>query len=142
MESKSNSFLLQHAARRAAQDRFFFSNSLVEFRNVRGMAEDQLAEFLGCRPIVLLKLALCRRPDPESPNFRSDMERIASVFKIRPERLVQLIREVDTMKALTKISQAKQRVPEGLLAAARDVDEDDSGHGDIVNPSENEKEPE
>ena len=46
------------------------------------------------------------------------------------------------MKALTKISQAEQRVPEGLLAAARDVDEDDSGHRDIVNPSENEEEPE
>ena len=142
MESKSNLFLLQHAARRAVHDCFFFSESLVEFRNVRGMAEDQLAEFLGCSPSVLLKLALCRRPDPESPKFRSDMERIASVFKIRPERLVQLVREVDTMKALTKVSQAKQGVPEGLLATARDVDEDESGHGDIVNSPENEEEPE
>jgi len=140
MESKSNSFLLQHAARRAAHDCFFFSESLVEFRNIRGMAEDQLVQFLGCSPGVLSKLALCRRPDPESPKFRSDVERIAAVFNMQPGSLVQLIREVDTMKALAKASPAKQEVPEGLLAVARDVDEGESDHGDTVNSLENEEE--
>ncbi len=140
MESNSNSSLLQYAARRAAQDRFFFSEYLIEFRNVRGMAEDQLVQFLGCSPGVLSKLALCRRPDPESPKFRSDVERIAAVFNIRPGPLVRLIREVDTMKALAKASPAKQEVPEGLLAAARDVDGDESGHGDTANSLEDEEE--
>lgn len=140
MESNSNSSLLQYAARRAAQDHFFFSEYLIEFRNVRGMAEDQLVQFLGCSPGVLSKLALCRHPDPESPKFRSDVERIAAVFNMQPGPLVQLIREVDTMKVLAKLSLAKQEVPEGLLAAARDVDGEESGHGDTANSLEDEEE--
>ena len=89
MESNKTSSLLRYAARRAAQNHFFLAEYLSEFNIIRGMTEDELAQFLGCGPRLLPKLALCRRPDPESSKFRSDVERIAISFDIQPGRLLQ-----------------------------------------------------
>jgi hypothetical protein len=139
MESNKSSPLLRYAAKKAAQDRFFFSKYLMEFRIAHGMAEDELAQFLGCSPGILPKLSLCRRPDPETPRFRSDVERIAIAFDIQPRRLAQLIREVDTLKALAKASPMRQEVPEGLLATARDAEDSESDHGDTANSPEDEE---
>ena len=132
MESNKDSFLLRYAARKAAQNSFFLSEYLNEFRIIQGMAEDELARFLGCSPRLLPKLALCRRPDTESPRFRSDVEQIAVAFDVLPSRLVQLIREVDIVKALAKGKPKWQEAPEGLLAVARDDEDSQSEPGDIV----------
>jgi hypothetical protein len=115
--------LLQYAAIKASHNKFFLAESLNEFRISRGMTDDELAKFLGCNPALLSKIALCRRPDPDSSEFRGDIERIATTFSVLPIRLVQVIREVDTLKALAEIKPIKEKAPEGLLAVARD-DED------------------
>jgi hypothetical protein len=140
MESNKTSSLLRYAARRAAQNRFFLAEYLTEFRIFRGIAEDELARFLGCSPGLLPKLALCRRPDSESPRFRSDVERIAVAFDMQPSRLVQLIREVDTLKALAEAKPMKQEALDGLLAVARDAEDSESGYGDAGESSEDEEE--
>jgi len=114
--------LLQYAAKRAVQSRFFLAESLKEFRINRGMTEDDLAKFLGCSPMLLPKLALCRRPDSDSSKFRVDIERIATAFNMQPIRLVQVIREVDSLEALTEVKPIIEEAPEGLLAVARDVE--------------------
>jgi len=136
MESNETSRLLRYAARRAAQNRFFLAEYLNEFNIIRGMTEDELARFLGCSPGLLPKLALCRRPDPDSPRFRSDVEWIAATFDIQPERLARLIREVDTLKALAGARIKRQEVPDGLLAVARDDEDSHSGHRDTDESSE------
>ena len=140
MESNRISSLLRYAAKRVAQNTFFLAEYLTEFRIVRSMTEDELSRFLGCSPRILSKLALCRRPDPESPRFRSDVERIALAFDMQPGRLVQLIREVDALKALAKARPMKQVAPEGLLAVARDVKDNEPDHGDTTEPLEDEEE--
>lgn len=140
MESYRNSSLLQYAARRAAQDRFFFSEYLIEFRIARGIAEDELAQLLGCSPDILPKLSLCRRPDSESPRFRTDVERIAVSFNIQPRCLLQIIREVETLRALVKASPMKQQVPEGLLATARDLEDNESDYRETADSPEDEEE--
>ena len=123
MNSKRTTELLRHAARRASQHPFFLAADLEQFRVHRGIQETDLARFLGCSPEVLPKVALCRRPDPESPRFRSDTHRIANFFDLQTDHLVQLIREVDVLKALREASPAaEQEVARGFLVAARDVE--------------------
>jgi hypothetical protein len=123
MESKNDLFLLQLASRKAAKNRFFLAENLSDFCSYRRMGEDELAKFLGCSSSVLPKLSLCRRPDPESSRFRSDIEQIASVFGIKSIQLAQLIREVEAIKALEKIKPVKQEASEGFLAVARDTED-------------------
>jgi hypothetical protein len=136
MESNETTFLLQHAAKKVAQNRFFLAGYLNEFKIIRGITEEELAQFLGCSPGLLPKLALCRRPDPVSPRFRADVERIAVAFDIRPEHLARLMREVDALTALKDTRPKKQEVPDGLLAAARDDEDSHSAHRDTNEPSE------
>ena len=104
------------------------------------MTDEDLAQFLGCSPMVLPKLSLCRQPNPESPRFRSDAERIAAAFDIQSIRLVQLIREVDSIKALTQTKQLNQETREGLLAVARDDENCQQKPKDINESSGDEQE--
>jgi transcriptional regulator with XRE-family HTH domain len=131
--------LLQYAAKRAVRSRFFLAESLKEFRINRGMTEDDLGAFLGCSPVLLTKLALCRRPDPESPKFRNDIERIATAFNMQPIRLVQVIREVDSLKALTEAKPINEEAPEGLLAVARDIEDKEADDTKPEEPPEEEE---
>lgn len=140
MDNNKTQSLLRYAARKAAKNQFFLAEHLTEFRGIRGMTDDDLARFLGCTPEMLPKLALCRRPDTESPSFRSDVEQIATAFAIQPVRLVQLIREVDTLKTLSEVSLTNQKVPDGLLAVARDDEGIQSGHKEMTDPSDNKEE--
>ena len=130
MESNETPILLRYAAKRAATNRFFLAGYLNEFSSIRGITDEDLAQFLGCKPEHLPKLALCRRPDPDSPSFRSDVEQIATVFNMQPEHLARLIREVDTLKALEEARAKRKEVPDGLLAVARDDEDNKSAHVD------------
>lgn len=131
--------LLRHAARRASQHPFFLAAYLEAFRSQREMQEADLALFLGCAPDMLPKLALCRRPNPETQQFRSDVHHIARAFGIQPERLAQLIREVDALQALRKASPASgQLSTHGLLMAARDLEAESSAREEAENSADEE----
>ena len=100
---------------------FFLAADLLEFCRHRRMNKTELAGFLGCPQSLLSKLALCRRPDPDSERFRKDIKRIAEAFSFEPTRLFQLVREVDALRALKQARRgAEQERTEGLLVAARD----------------------
>jgi len=120
---KKNADLLSHAARRASLHPFFLGRDLYQFRAHRGIDETNLACFLGCLPELLPKVALCRRPDPDSPRFQSDVHRIADAFGLQADRLVQLVREVDVLKTLGEAAPtAEEAESRGLLLAARDLE--------------------
>ena len=123
--------LLRHAARAATRSLFFLAGSLEEFRQNRGIDEAELARFIGCVPELLPKLALCRRPVPESGGFRSDVDRITAAFGLRDGRLVQLLREAESVKALKEADLALGEVTRrGALMAARDAKSEGSASPD------------
>lgn len=130
--------LLRHAASRASRDPFFLAGDLEAFRIRRNMEDRDLARFLNCRSEVLPKLGLCRRPDPDSPTFSSDVDRVADAFRVQADRLVQLIRERDALDAIGRgPSAVKQVAAEGLLMAARDIDQEEPNEsGPTSNPSD------
>lgn len=84
---------------------------------------DGLANRLGVAPATLCRMALCLRP--RSTSFRQDVVAIATRFHADVAALAQVIRFVDTLDAF-----ADQPAAGGLLAAARDVPDDDDLPGE------------
>lgn len=114
---------LRRAASRASENPFFLAGDMEAFRIRRNMEEGDLARFLSCKSEALPKLGLCRRPNPDSVTFRSDVDRLSDAFGVKADRLVQLIRERDALDALGSFPfSVKEGAAEGLLMAARDVD--------------------
>jgi hypothetical protein len=101
------------------------------------MLESDLARFLGCQPEVLPKVGLCRRPDPDSPEFQSDVRRIADALGLQADRLVQLVRETDALNALGKASPSvEQKASQGFLMAARDSEAHESARVEAATESD------
>jgi hypothetical protein len=134
---------LRAAAERAAQRPFFIARDLAEFRTLHGFSENDLAAWLGCAANRLPDLALCRRPAPHGPRFRHDVQKVSQYIGIRPERLAQLLREVDAVDAFRR-SDAASYAPHshGMLLAARDRVEDEASGAAESRSREDEGSPE
>jgi hypothetical protein len=83
---------------------------------------------------MLVRLALCKRPVAESPQFAEQARQIAAYTHIDAAQLAHIVRQVDSLAKLSERPEAPQ--PEetnaktapfyrGLLAAARDRTEAD-----------------
>lgn len=124
MRDTTSDQLACRAAAAAAARPAFLANVLARFRMLEALDDDGLAHWLGLSPVQLCWLGLCRRPRVDQ--FAADVGAIADRFAIEPARLASLIRQVDALAALAEASDQ----PRGLLAAARDRDEADSGPED------------
>ena len=97
------------------------------FRTRRNMQESDLARFLNCEPELLPRLGLCRRPDPDSPAFRTDITKIEKALGIQADRLIQIIREMDALDVFGRGSpESEERIGRGLLMAARDREREET----------------
>jgi hypothetical protein len=125
---------LWRSVQRAAGNVFFLASALEAYRIVNQLDYNALAAHLGCSYEELPRLGLCRRPSTEPTAFRQDVERIASYASVRPDRLAQLLREVNSLQALQQIDVGAPG--QGLLMAARDRDAEAERH-----PKETRKKP-
>jgi hypothetical protein len=73
-------------------DVFFLGYALTGYEAQTGMDEETLAAFLGCPTASLPRLALRGRPDPTSPTFRTDLQRLSDQFGVNVDRLAFLLR--------------------------------------------------
>lgn len=121
---------LDHLARRVGRDPFFLASALAAYAHSERLDDHGLARVLGCPPATLTPLRLCRRPRPEPAAFRADVERIAGHFGLDPAALAQLVRRADALAGLRDTAVGVGRDDAGLLAAARDRDDDESPDGD------------
>jgi len=113
---------MQWAAKRAAEEPQLLGHELREYRTLNNATEDDVAKVLECSRNALTCLALCRRPDLNTPSFRVDVEQIALHCGANAQRLAALLREVDSLRAirLAPIQPHLAAPQAGLLAAARD----------------------
>lgn len=127
MDKLFNDNNFQLAAQWAIQHDFFVAGALSEYQSLKHMDSEQLAAFLGCSQQDLLKLALCRKPNTETPsNFRKDVERIASYAGVDRTCLAQLFREVESLSSLRSAPQnANTTSAQCVLVAARDRTEEE-----------------
>ena len=114
--------IMEWAAKRAADEARLLGHELREYRTLNDATEDDLAAALECSRDALTCLALCRRPDLNAPSFREDVEQIALHCGANAQRLVALLREVDSLRAIRQapIPPHLAAPQPGLLAAARD----------------------
>jgi hypothetical protein len=109
--------LVANAAARAAHRPFYLASAIATFQELRDLDDGGLLQFLNCSMETLNRLRLCRRPDADSSEFRSDVRRIADAFAIDPTSLLCLLRETASVDAM-RGSQADASM--GFLMAARD----------------------
>lgn len=124
--------LMERFAQRLRSDSQFMSYALSLYQEQEGLSAEELAEEIGAMPAILTRLALCKRPDPGSPQFAQQVREIADYTLIDEGQLANLLRQVDAVERLTKRpSQMTHQQAEtelahplsGLLAAARDRDQ-------------------
>ncbi len=112
--------LLRRAAERAGDRPFYLASALLAYARAERLDDAGLAAALGCDPARLPALLLCRRPTGEGAVFRADVEAIATRFGLSAVRLAQVIRRANALVAFQGSAPAQ---PGGLLAAARDRDD-------------------
>ncbi|NJL55486.1 hypothetical protein HC928_10060 [bacterium] len=100
------------------------------YQTTHDLDDTALAALLGCAANDLSRLALCRRPAPESDTFRTDIEHLAQRFQLHTGQLASIIRQIDALQAIQQ--QLEREIgSRGFLQAARDCDEYDL---DLNNP--------
>jgi hypothetical protein len=114
--------ILHWAAKRAADEPWLLAHELREYRELNDATEDDVAAALDCSRGALVCLALCRRPNPNAPSFRADVEQIARHCGVNAHKLAALLREVDSLRTIREVPVPPHvaATQSGLLAAARD----------------------
>lgn len=111
---------LNHLAARVAEDPLFLANPLAEFARSRSLDDPGLAAALGCDPMRLARLRLCRAPRPDPDGFRADVAAVASRYGIDPAVLANAVR---LGQSVSRLRGARATAGEpGFLLAARDDD--------------------
>ena len=108
-------------ARRVRDDPFFLASALQDYARSERLDRQALADVLACPVEALAPLGLCRRPRPDPPLFRRDVDRIAARFGADAEALAEIVRRADALDALRRTAAGER----GLLMAARDREEDE-----------------
>lgn len=99
MKSKQSAKWMERLAERASKDIFFLGNVIAEFRTHNKLSNSDLANYIECTPDALKRLALCRLPDDQEYRFSDDIRHIADHVKCNADKLIALIREVNTSRA-------------------------------------------
>jgi hypothetical protein len=135
MNGFNDETMLLNLAAGLENDTAFMAHVLARYRQFEGLDQTTLAEELGIPLFLLARLALCRRPDADSPNFIDEVNEIADFVLADEMKLIRIIREVDSLTALdnrannleTEEAVLENRFAAGILAAARDRSEDEDG---------------
>jgi len=133
MNGFNSEIMLLNLAMELENDSTFMSHVLARYCQIEGLDKDGLAGELGIPLFLFARLALCKRPDADAPNFINEISEIADYVPMDELRLVQIIREVDSLTVLgnaasnheTEESALSNPFSVGILAAARDHSEDE-----------------
>jgi hypothetical protein len=133
MNGFNNEEMLLNLAAELENDSMFMSHVLARYCQIEGLDKGALAGELGIPQFLFARLALCKRPDADAPNFISEISEIADYVPMDEVRLVQIIREVDSLTLLDNVmtNHETEEIPAsnpfsvGILTAARDRSEDE-----------------
>ena len=119
-------------ASRLRSDPRYMSYVLAAYQRQENLTDEDLAQELGTLPMLIVRLALCRRPASSSPQFAEQVREIADYTLTDEAQLANILRQVDGLEKLAERPialeapevEAQSRHPlTGLLTAARDRDE-------------------
>ncbi|MDQ3801945.1 MAG: hypothetical protein M3384_21180 [Acidobacteriota bacterium] len=125
--------MLLNLAAGLEDDPAFMSHVLARYCRMERMDKDALTGELGIPLFLFARLALCKRPEADSPDFINEIGEIADYVPVDETKLVRIIRQVDSLSAFSSApsDSETEEIPAsnpfsvGTLAAARDRDEDE-----------------
>jgi len=136
--------LLTILARRLRGNPQYMAYVLAAFQSRENLTDAELAQELGTLPELVVRLSLCKRPSPSSPQFAEQVRELADYTLTDAGRLANILRRVDGLERLSQRAsglalQAEGKESGGILAAARDrIDSTDDGppSGEEESPEE------
>lgn len=140
MKSKSDDALIR-LAEKLSHDRRFMSYALASYQQQEELDIEQLAGSLRIPRLLLLRLALCRRPNSESEQFAQQVREVADYTLTDEGQLANLLRQVEAIEKLRELERstlnsARESLT-GLLAAARDHAEGEDEQSEPENSDPN-----
>jgi hypothetical protein len=109
---------LDQMAERVKADSWFLAHPLAEYARSAGLDDAALAARLGCAPVDLTAVRLCRTPRTEPDEFRADLTAVAERFGLN---LVELAAAVRHGRGVAHVREAAAEGAEtGWTVAARD----------------------
>ncbi len=119
---------------RAEADLFYLASALAAYRRAEGLDASALAEFLGCAPADLPRLALCRKPGTlGEAELNADVAHLVARFGLHRLPFIRLLRQEAFLQAaappsVTAAFRTDAARPPLLLAAQdREEDAEDAG---------------
>lgn len=121
-------------ARRLRDNPAYMAHILAIYQRHERLDEKALADHLGTTPEMLTRLALCKRPEANSPQFAQQVRQLAAYTQSEAGQLANLIRQVDSLERLAdrpavpgkeSAETSPRQLRPGLLAAARDRSDTD-----------------
>jgi hypothetical protein len=114
--------LLMWASRQAEVRPLFWGSILKQFKELRSLDEQGLAAYLDCSVASLSVIGLCRAPKTSSAHFREDLEEVAEYVGVKSEKLVQVVREVESNLAIggSSVGPPQLANTQSFMLAARD----------------------
>ena len=91
VDSHPGSRLTLRSVAPARDDHWLIGAALRRHQDANGLSEVQVAQHLDITVERLRWLQMRTRPNPESPTFPADVERLASSFGCDPEKLLGLL---------------------------------------------------
>ncbi len=124
---------MRNMAERLSANPSYMAWILTAYKKQERASDAKLLEALNTTTNMLYRLALCRRPSSQEVGFADGLRQLATYTSIDPLLLASLIRQVESLESLgampNKIEPAvnnqRASASAGVLAAARDRDEDD-----------------
>src|SRR5712692_9972448 len=112
-------------AQRLAEHPDFMASVLRAYRQQENLSDEAFAAYLRTNTAMLVRLALCKRPKSNSPQFAQQVRQIAEYTQTDTAALAMIVRQVESLEALQtrpapEASANEQRVAprrSGLLAA-------------------------
>jgi hypothetical protein len=105
---------MQLLAEKLRGDPDFMAFVLDQFCRQEGISILELPDALGIMPEMVTRLALCRRPNPDTADFAKGIHEIADYTLADEAVLANIIRRVSSVHSLGSANE------EAFLAAARD----------------------
>jgi hypothetical protein len=106
-------------ASRLSSNPAFMAYALTRYAKMEGLTAEQVAAELGTLPELCDRLALCRRPATDDPEFSNVVHRLADYALIDAGALANLLRKVEVIVGIG------EAVDIPLQAAARDRDNEE-----------------
>lgn len=123
----------------------YMAGAMAHYQKAEQIDDDALAQQLGTTAEKLTRLAMCKRPDPNSARFADEVRQIAIFTRSDASVLARLLRQVHALGTFAEMPEPATRADatarasrfgSGVLAAARDQADATESQDDSAPPDE------